>query len=427
MAHAQYVRSCGKVSPLTPQGAASQTDALGRPYTGSAYFEFIPSLCTSERYDSNVFYAPKTPGVQRDDFVTDVNPQLRVNHNGEYLTGYLDIGGFYESYARNSDLNFFGTADSLFLNLDNSIKRLLPNASFIITDSVRYTPTPPGFVNPIAGASPSSPANLQNSYAQGLLSYRTNNLTNTLSALASYSLTPTTTLNASYTNSFLKFGSSQLSPGIVLFDSTTHAGTMGVSTKVTSLDTMALSYSHNEFTFKPSSSTASTSSTGSGTFKSNTAILTWTRNLTPYLTTTIGGGGIVIDPGITTYALNAALVLATPNNTATISYSRSAQPGFIGVGVPVISDSVTLSALQKLALQWELSETAGYTHASSADDPASVRFDSYYAAVDLYYWITKIWSTALSVDYMKFDQTFTGTEVNWDRYTVTLSLKATFN
>ena len=112
MAHAQYVRSCGKVSPLSSQGAAPLTDAEGRPYTGTANLQFIPSLCVSERYDSNVFYAPTTPGLQRDDFVTDVNPMVRVNHNGDYATGYLDVGGFYETYARNSDLNFFGTADT---------------------------------------------------------------------------------------------------------------------------------------------------------------------------------------------------------------------------------------------------------------------------------------------------------------------------
>jgi len=426
MAHAQYVRSCGKVSPLTPQGAAPQTDTLGRPYTGKAYFEFIPSLCVSERYDSNVFYAPPTPGLQRDDFVTDVNPQIRVNHNGEYVTGYLDIGGFYETYVRNPDLNFFGTANSLYLNLDNSIKRLLPNASFIVTDSMRYTPTPPGFINPIAGTNPSSPANIQNSYAQGLLSYRTNNLTNSLNVLGSYNLTPNTSLNASYTNSFLKFGSSTLNPGIVLFDSTTHVGTMGVKTQVTPLDTMMVSYSHTEYEFNPSTSTVSTSAESSN-FRSDSATLGWMRILTPYLSTQVGGGLIVIDPGITTYALNASLTLNTPSNVATISYARSAQPGFIGVGVPVISDIVSLTAIQKLALQWELDETAGYSHASGGEGPTAIRFDSYFAAVDLYYWITKVWSTALSVDYMRFDQEFSGTKGNFDRYTVGLSLKATLN
>src|SRR5262249_5309190 len=121
MANAQYVRSFGKVSPLSSLGAQPQVDAAGRPDTWTEYLQFIPSLCVAERYDSNVFYAPPTPGLNRADFVTDVNPQVRVKHNGDYAAGYLDVGGFYETFVRNSDLNFFGTADTLYLNLDNSV------------------------------------------------------------------------------------------------------------------------------------------------------------------------------------------------------------------------------------------------------------------------------------------------------------------
>src|SRR5262249_43831583 len=154
----QYVRSCGKVSPLSslaPQGVMPTADPTqAKPYTGTGFLQFIPSLCVSERYDSNVFFAPPTPGLNRADFVTDVNPQVRVNHNSEYVTGYLDVGGFYEAFVRNSDLNFFGTANGLYLNLDNSIKRLLPNASLTVSDYMRYTPTPPGFSSVAAGTSP---------------------------------------------------------------------------------------------------------------------------------------------------------------------------------------------------------------------------------------------------------------------------------
>src|SRR5215467_16404325 len=104
MAHAQYVRSCGKVSPLSslsPLASQGVDPTQVRPYTGTGFLQFIPSICVSERYDSNVFFAPPTPGLNRADFVTDVNPQVRVNHNSEYVTGYLDVGGFYEAFVRN--------------------------------------------------------------------------------------------------------------------------------------------------------------------------------------------------------------------------------------------------------------------------------------------------------------------------------------
>jgi hypothetical protein len=428
MAHAQYaqyVRSCGKVSPLTPQGTTQTMNPLEqRPYTGNRLFEFIPSLCVSERYDSNVFYAPKTPGLDRADFVTDVNPQVRVNHNGDYLTGYLDVGGFYESYVRNSDLNFFGTADSLFLNLDNSIKRYLPNGSLIISDSLRYTPTPPGFSNVLAGTSPGAPVNIQNIYAQGILSYRTNNVTNGLNVLASYKATPLTTVSVSYMNMILRFGSSPITSGALLFDTTTHTGSVGAGTQLTALDTLNVNYSHTQSDFTPH---VTSGTFPSSEFKTDTATLGWSRNWTPYLTTTLGGGGIVIDPGLTTYALNASMIVNTPNNIATISYARSAFPSFVGVGAPVISDIFSLSAIQKLGLNWELDETASYMHGSGGSGSTAITYDSYLAAIDLYYWITKMWSTALSFDYMNFQQEFGTSQATFDRYAVTLSVKATWN
>ncbi len=102
-------------------------------------------------------------------------------------------------------------------------------------------------------------------------------------------------------------------------------------------------------------------------------------------------------------------------------------PSFIGVGVPVISDAVSLTAIQKLARNWELDETANYSHSSGGSGPTAIAYNSYFAGIDLYYWITKIWSTALSFDYMNFDQQFGTTKSNFDRYAVTFSVKATWN
>ena len=70
--------------------------------------------------------------------------------------------------------------------------------------------------------------------------------------------------------------------------------------------------------------------------------------------------------------------------------------------MPIVSDSVSLTAIQKLARQWELDETVSYSHGSGGSGPNAIAFTTYIAGVDLYYWITKIWSTALSFDYMNY-------------------------
>ncbi len=155
-AHAQYASSCGR------SWSPSQVP-------GTGFLEVVPSLCVSERYDSNVFFRPPTPGLQRDDFVTNVTTVFRVNFNGRYASGVLNAGGFGEAYIKNPDLNYLGTVNSLSLNLDNTIKRWLPNASLRIVEALSYTPLPPGFANPTPGTSPDDPGNIQDVYAQGIL------------------------------------------------------------------------------------------------------------------------------------------------------------------------------------------------------------------------------------------------------------------
>src|SRR5690242_14555697 len=106
MAYGQYIRSCGMRSALSPPPRGGTfADATTSP-SGGGSLEVIPSICVSERYDSNVFYAPARPGLTRNDFVTYVNPTLLVNHIGDYASGFLNVGGFHESYVHNSGLNY---------------------------------------------------------------------------------------------------------------------------------------------------------------------------------------------------------------------------------------------------------------------------------------------------------------------------------
>jgi len=410
MAHGQYVGSCGTPSPLAPTSR-----------TGS--FEVVPSMCVSERYDSNIYYAHPTPGLDPKDFVTTVNPALRVNHNGDYASGFLNVGGFSETYAKNPGLNYFGTNGTLSLDLDNSIKRWLPNASLSVIDTVRYTPLPPGFVNPAAGTSPSDPANIQNIYAQGFLAFRTNNLTNNGTVSTSYATTASTSLNASYSHAIIRFGSSPSTQGVSLFNTTAQTGTVGGTARLSELDTLNVKYAHVQAESTPTSPSSGT--TSSSFIIVNSATFNWSRTLTPNLSAALGGGGILIDPGqTTTYAANAALIMNFLNNIATISYAHSAFPSFYGGAGVRIGDTFSLSAIQMIDRQWQLAESAGYAHSSNADG-ASNTFDSFSAGGDIQYWMTSIWSTSLGYSYLKFNQ-YGSSTTDYDRQVITLSVRATW-
>ena len=409
MAHGQYVRSCGVPSSLSP-------------VSGTGSYEVVPSMCVSERYDSNVFYRPPTPGLNREDFVTTVNPMIRVNHNGDFASGFLDIGGFSETYMKNQNLNYLGTRDTLSLNLDNSIKRLLPNASLSVIDTFSYTPLPPGFVNPAAGTSPSAPGNIQNVYAQGFLGARTNNLMNNAIVSTSYATTASTSLNASYNYAILRFKGSPSQGGTGLADTTTQTGIVGGAAELSGLDTLNVNYSHTQSEF----SRGGTSSL----FKIDSATIGWSRTLTPNLSAQLGGGGILISPGITSYLANAALVMNSLNNRATISYSHSAFPNFTTVGGSgggiLLGDIFSLSAVQQINRQWQLAEMANYSHTSRGGGQNPLTYNSFGAGVDIDYWMTSIWSTSLSYGYTKFTTESGSVKTDFDRHVVTFSVRTTW-
>jgi hypothetical protein len=413
-----YSRACGSILP----------PGQGTPTPGTGTWGVVPSLCVSERYDTNVYFAPKTSATSSlrfDDFVNDVVPSVRVNHNGNYASGYVNAGAFGETYVYNTGLNYVGFTGNLDLNLDNSVKRLLPNASLQVIDFGRYTPVPPGFVNPAAGTSPSAPVNSQNAFAQGILAYRTNTLTNVVNVISSYAISPLTSLKASYSNSIIRYGSSQVPTGAgqfgTLFNSTVNSESVGGSTRLSELDVMSLTYIHSDIAY--------TSAT-TQTFQTDSASLGWSRTLTPTLKSELGGGGILINPGLTSWVANAALILTLPNNRATLSYARTAFPSVVGTATPVIGNLVSLSAIQDLSSEWQLTERASFiqsTGATSSTNSGStkVQFTTYTASVDLYYWMTRIWSTGLSFDYQNYDSESAGTKYAFNRYVITFGVKAT--
>ncbi|TKB74854.1 MAG: hypothetical protein E8D46_04680 [Nitrospira sp.] len=358
--------------------------------------------------------------------MTNVSPNLRVNHFGEYASGGLGIGGFSETYVRNPNLDFLGARGSLFLNLDNSIKRLFPHASLRITDTFSYTQLPPRLVNPTAGTSPSDP-NIQvdpnipkndDVFAQGIQFLRRNNLMNIGTISTSYATTNLTSIDASYSYSILRFTESPSTQGSNLFNTTMQTGTVGGTARLSDLDTVNIRYSQSQ--------TESTRGATSSFFKVDTATLGWSRLLTQNLSAQLGGGGIVISTGLTTYAANASLAMNFLNNSATMSYARTAIPSFVDAGEALIADRFSLAAIQRIGRQWQLAESASYVHTTRGGGLKAQTYDSFQAGGDIVYWVTGVWSTALSYNYTKFTSESGSVNTEFDRHVITLSIGASW-
>jgi len=413
---------------------------MGKATTGGAApasrageWQWIPSLCVSERYDSNVLYS-SSGGAH--DYVTHVAPRLSIKHSSAYMAGTIDVSGFNETYVRNPALNFLGGAGSFSMSLDPTIKRFLPNASLWLSDSARYTPLPPGFLNPAAGTSPSDPANPSDAFAQGIIAPRTNNYSNSGSATFSYAITPATSLNISYSNAITRYlSSSEDNIRVPLFDVTTHTGALGGTVRISVSDTLNARYSYSDSKFN--SVTNFTGFTGAGgflrggSFQSHTAVFGWRREWAPFFKTELGGGGIIITPGLTSWAMNAELLFTDPKYPVTLSYSRSAAPSIMQSASPVIVNTILLSASQWLGKDWQLAEAGSFSQSTGATSDTQsgvnkLQFTTYRSSIDLYYWVTNVWSVSFGYDYLRFHTEFSGVSSQFNRHTVMLGVRATW-
>jgi hypothetical protein len=395
------------------QSIPSQTDGSS---VGRSSFGFSPAISVSERFDSNVFFRPAAPGLKREDYVTRVSPSLRINHNSDYADGFLDMGAFSETYVNNPGLNYIGSNGSLSFNLDNTVKKLLPRASLTVTDSVFYSPTPPGFVNPVAGTGPEDPANIDDIFARGLLTARTNRIRNNGTVSASYATSISTSLNASYSHAFQKFLDEV--PGGA-FGGATQTGTVGGTVKLTALDTVTVTLAETQSHF--------TSGAASSTFiKSDRGTVGWSRTITPNISAQVGGGGVLFNNGRSTWLANASLAMKFLNHSATLSYRRSVFPSFVGVATQVVGDVVSLSVAHSISQRWQLSESANYSHSSGFGGGNGFSFDSYGGTANLSYSIDRNWSTSLSYNYTKFNRESGAVTTEFDRHAVIFSVNASW-
>src|SRR5467141_1579093 len=76
---------------------------LTAPRSAHGETKLVPSLAVSERYDSNVFFVS---GRNLEDYVTNVSPQMTVDHKGRLIDGTVRGGGTAEVYVKNPGLNY---------------------------------------------------------------------------------------------------------------------------------------------------------------------------------------------------------------------------------------------------------------------------------------------------------------------------------
>jgi len=389
-------------------GGTISTMTLTAASIAHAETKLVPSLTVSERYDSNVFFVA---GGNLEDYVTNISPQVTVDHKGRLIDGTVQGGAAAEVYVKNPGLNYVAVNGGVTLNLDNAVGQLVRGAGLKLSDRFYFTPQAPAFVAPGAGSQVSE------AFVRGIQAGRANSFTNTGSATGSYALSPRVDLQATYFHQRIRFGTTFVSPTTgKFFNTTSQTATAGPQLKLSPLDTLSLTYQYQKSDF----------SRGAG-FHTHGGITGWTRAVTPTLTAHATAGMTVLEPRDSVQFTATGSVEGKFQNTdAGLSYSRGVYPSIVNTGLPLLSQVVTATVSHRLTAL--LTGTVSGNYARNESVPAgSSAYESYGVTAGLNYKVSRIVSAALSYTNSQYKQEITGQSTRFDRTMVTFTLTAEWN
>ncbi|WP_447986158.1 hypothetical protein [Nitrospira sp. Nam74] len=377
--------------------------------------KLIPALTIAERYDSNVFFIQ---GKNLEDYVTTFTPQLRLDHSGRLISGSLLTSLTGEYYVKNPGFNYIAPSAALNLNLDDLIGQLDRKAKLKVSDNFMFTPKPLAFIGPESGSE------VPDTFVRGIQASRANALMNMAMATAAYQFTPGVTLQGTYTHSIMRFGTVLVQPSVGrFFDTTFQNYSIGPQFQVTALDVLSLNYQGSRAEFGQDG-------VFSSSFKTQGGTLGWNRKLTSTLTgngsvglTQIGSGS----SATITYVVDASLQWQREYGGAMLRYSRSVFPSFFVVAVPLLSQVITVSTTYNLSGDLSLTGSANYARNESTSGQIPLNFDSYALSMSLSYTITRSISAIGSFTHSQFSQSFSGSDLTFNRNVASLSLRGEWN
>lgn len=391
-------------------------EALLATRAAGAELQIVPSVSITERYDSNVFFAPESfaPGQTLWDFSTVTTPQIQVQNTGRLVSGSLRAGVSGSVYVNNPELNFVSTNAGVNLTLDGWVGRAVKGATLQVSDSFNFTPEPPAFLSPRAADEP------ERLFVQGIQAFRANTVSNAASVSGSLPVSQTVKAQASYSHSLIRFGRNFVSgSGASLLDSTTQRATTGVSVSLSERDAMDFNYSFSATEF------------GGGQraqFTTHSGMAGYQRSISPRLSASVSAGGTYID---TTDRLvhveNARLSWKySPRTSMSAGYSRQVAPSFFLVDTVLVSQTVNGSIVHQISQR--LSVTGAVNYALSESTPRDdARFESFGTSINWQYQVTKSMSASLSYSFNRFETKSGQSQFEFDRHIVTLGVQAVFN
>lgn len=377
----------------------------------------VPSVQVSERYDSNVFFAPKSllQGLTPDDIITSIVPQVRglyADHE-KLVKINTTVGAVGSYYANNPGLSYVGVNAGAGLDMSDLLSQWRPGAKWTVSETYFHTPQPPAFLQggPI-GANP---------LVAGFQATRTNTSSNSVNTVFELPLSRTVNFTGSYTNSFIRYGASHVPRATTLIGQNLQAYTAGLAVQTSLHDAVTVNFTSTEY-----------DQGGFGTFSTRGGVIGWNHTLSPAVSFNAVGGmqelsGESNGARFSVIAPLGSLAMSwnDPTTSMTLAYRSGITPSFQFQGGAMLNHMVSFNMTQNTPIRDLVGLfAANYSVANAygSNSGSTLSWTTVGGTAGLLYRVTQKIFLTLTYSYQNVDRAFNGMHFAYDKHVVQLSL-----
>lgn len=383
----------------------------------------IPSVQVSQRYDSNVFFAPKSQlqGLTPGDVITTVAPQVRGLYADHEALVKVNVtaGAVGSYYVNNAGLSYVGANVGVGLDLSDLLSQWRPGARLTVSDAYLYSPQPPAFlVGDQSGEQ-------KNPLVAGFQATRAKTSANSFSTALEVPLNRAVNLRGGYTNSFIHYGASQVPGAAALIDQNIHTYTADVLVQVSLQDTVSVGFTGNEF-----------DQGGRGRFSARGGNLGWIHRFSPVVSFNAVGGmqelsGEINGAQLSSLAPFGSLVILwkDPTTSMSLAYRTGIAPSFQFESAAMLSHSVSFNVTQDTPVQGLtglLGANYGVANEYGSNSGRAPSWATVGGTAGFLYRVTQKLFLNLFYSYQNIDNVFGGTHFAYDKHVVQLNLTQAF-
>jgi len=392
---------------------------------GADGFRIVPLVSISERYDTNVFFAPKNQlqGLTAEDFITTVTPQVRALFTDSQTLVKINavVGASGNYYVNNTGLSYVGANAGAVLDMSNLLSRWRPGARWTVSETFFYSPQPPAF---LPGSQPEEQANL---LVTGFQATRTKTHSNSVNTMFQLPLNKTVSFRGSYIHSFIDYGASQVpQASAALISQDAQAYTAGLLVQTSLQDSVTVDFTSNEF-----------DQGRFGTFRTKGGAIAWTHRFSHTISINAAGGvqvlsgesnGVQFSSVIAPFG-SLAIRWMGPATNITLAYRSGIAPSFQFQSAALLNHSVSFNMVQGTPIR-DLSGLfrGNYSVANEygSNSGGAQSWTTVGGTAGLLYRATQKTFLTLTYDYQNVDNVFGGAHFAYQKHIAQLSLAQAF-